>query len=294
MNATGYELYGLIGEANGQALPLGFIFTAMMNGSAQKGARQCMLENFLEWFSKRNIKFTLSDNDFSEIGAFCKKIPVKHQLCYWHGVHYIKGQLAEDKPPAYYDPHKAHLVFSYLDATWALGITRGDIEEYFDSWDIEAGANIDGGVREHLQQMQDVSDLVRAVMCTGPDYLQTQILTTLPPLVIVKVGNCRLPIWPEPPSRSKADLPRFCPMEHRGTIVEKFRLHLHQHPEIPFNDVEGTHLTADEIHEGAVSDMYHYCHQHDLSQVWAYMWNCWYNPQQWPLWACSACAKFHT
>ena len=203
--------------------------------------------------------------------AFCTKIPVKHQLCYWHGVCYIEEQLAKDKPPAYYDPCKVHLVFSFLDATWALGITRGDIEEYFDSRDIEAGANIDGGVREHLQQMQDVSDLVRAVICTGPDYLQTQILTTLPPLVIVKVGNCRLPIWPEPPSRSKADLPRFCPMEHRGTIVEKFRLHLHQHPEIPFNDVEGTHLTADEIHEGAVSDMYHYCHQHDLSQVWAYM-----------------------
>ena len=155
MNATGYELYGLIREANGQALPLGFIFTAMMNGSAQKGAKQHMLESVLKWFSKQcpNIKFTLSDKDPSEIGAFCKKIPVKHQLCYWHGVHYIEEQLAEDKPPAYYDPCKAHLVFSFLDAIWAPGVTRGDIEEYFDGQDIKAGANIDGGVQEHLQQM---------------------------------------------------------------------------------------------------------------------------------------------
>ena len=71
MNAAGCELYGLIREANGQALPLGFTFTAMTNGSAQKGAKQCMLENFLEWFSKRcpNIKCTLSDKDPLEIGA---------------------------------------------------------------------------------------------------------------------------------------------------------------------------------------------------------------------------------
>jgi hypothetical protein len=29
---------------------------------------------------------------------------------------------------------------------WAPDITRGNIEEYFDSQDIEGGANIDGGV----------------------------------------------------------------------------------------------------------------------------------------------------
>lgn len=34
--------------------------------------------------------------------------------------------------------------------------------------------------------------------------------------------------------------------------------------------------------------MYSYCKQYDLSQVWAYMWNCWYSRKQWPLWARSA------
>ena len=54
-------------------------------------------------------------------------------------------------------------------------------------------------------------------------------------------------------------------------------------------DAEGTKLSADEIYHEAVRDMYSYCHQHDLAQVWAYLWNRWYNPNQWPLWACSAC-----
>lgn len=106
--------------------------------------------------------------------------------------------------------------------------------------------------------------------------------------MIIKAGNRRLPVWPEPPSTRAADLPQFCPAEYRATIKNKYIIHLHQHPEIPFDDQDGTYLTADEIHEGAVSDMYHYCVKHDLSQVWAYMWNCWYCPKQWPLWARAA------
>lgn len=84
------------------------------------------------------------------------------------------------------------------------------------------------------------------------------------------------------------DRPIFCPKEHRPSIVEKFRTHLHQHPAIPFNDDDGTHLTPAEIHYGAVKDMYEFCLQNDLSQVWAYLWNRWYTTDQWILWARSA------
>ncbi|KAG6912376.1 hypothetical protein DXG01_015053, partial [Tephrocybe rancida] len=80
----------------------------------------------------------------------------------------------------------------------------------------------------------------------------------------------------------------FCPKEHREPIVENFRIHLHQHPKIPFNDVNFTRLTAAEIHNGAVKDMYTYCFENDLQQAWAYLWNRWYTPNQWKLWARSA------
>ncbi|KAJ6557685.1 hypothetical protein B0H19DRAFT_946891, partial [Mycena capillaripes] len=83
----------------------------------------------------------------------------------------------------------------------------------------------------------------------------------------------------------KNELPQFCPLEHRATILEKYRIHGHQHPEIPFNDPEKTYLTADEIHHGAVLDMYTYCFENQLAQVWVYLWNRWYNPAQWKLWA---------
>ncbi|KAJ7743489.1 hypothetical protein DFH07DRAFT_749939, partial [Mycena maculata] len=68
-----------------------------------------------------------------------------------------------------------------------------------------------------------------------------------------------------------------------------FCTHFHQHPEIPMADEEGTFLSAEEIHYGPTQDMYQYCFENDLAQVWAYMWNRWYTPKQWRLWARAAC-----
>jgi len=106
--------------------------------------------------------------------------------------------------------------------------------------------------------------------------------------LVTTAGKKRIPIWPAPPKVSETERPIFCGKEHRATIIAKFRIHFHQHPAIPFDDDKGTHFTAEEIHHGAVQDMYQYCFENDLSQVWAYMWNRWYTPKQWSLWARSA------
>ncbi|PBK89865.1 hypothetical protein ARMGADRAFT_935150, partial [Armillaria gallica] len=66
--------------------------------------------------------------------------------------------------------------------------------------------------------------------------------------------------------------------------------HLHQHPNIPLNDAEETRLTPNEIYHGTVKEMYDYCFEHDLSQTWAYLWNQWYTPIQWVLWARAECS----
>lgn len=107
--------------------------------------------------------------------------------------------------------------------------------------------------------------------------------------MVLLAGTRRIPIlWPEPPKVKKGDLPQFCPKEHRSFIVERFRCHACQHPLIPLNDDDHTCFDKDEIYESAVFDMYTYCRSNGLSQVWAYLWNCWYCPEKWPLWARSA------
>ncbi|KAJ7245268.1 hypothetical protein C8J57DRAFT_973707, partial [Mycena rebaudengoi] len=65
-----------------------------------------------------------------------------------------------------------------------------------------------------------------------------------------------------------------------------YRTHGHQHPTIPFNHKDKPYyLNAAEIHRSAVFDMYTYCFSNGLAQAWAYLWNRWYNPLQWKLWA---------
>lgn len=64
-----------------------------------------------------------------------------------------------------------------------------------------------------------------------------------------------------------------------------YRTHLHQHPRIPLDDAEEPYISADEIHRRAVKQMYEFCYNNELSQVWAYLWNRWYTSDQWCLWA---------
>jgi hypothetical protein len=110
----------------------------------------------------------------------------------------------------------------------------------------------------------------------------------LPPVFILVEDGKHIPIWPNPPKVARSDLPAFCPKEFQAKITAKFRVHFNQHPEIPLNDERGTRLTAEEIYEGAARDMYQFCFKNGLAQVWAYLWNRWYTPKQWQLWARSA------
>lgn len=124
-NAAQYELYGFVGEANGQAMPLAFLFT-ISTGDAAEGAKTRMLGDVLKYMNQRcpDIMFTLSDKEPAEINACRAEIPqAKHQLCYWHAITYIEERLAENKPPAAYDPRKAHQIFDFIDPTWAPGVT---------------------------------------------------------------------------------------------------------------------------------------------------------------------------
>jgi hypothetical protein len=51
-NALGYEFYAIVREANRQAIPMAFAFTASTGDGAAKGAKDCMLQVVLVWVSK--------------------------------------------------------------------------------------------------------------------------------------------------------------------------------------------------------------------------------------------------
>ncbi|KAJ7441818.1 hypothetical protein B0H11DRAFT_2348974 [Mycena galericulata] len=131
-NALGHELYGIVGEANGQAIPLGFMFIGHSEEETDSGAKERTLCHLIRHVKEHcaNIMFTGSDKDTVEINGFRKEIPqAKHQLCYIHALSYIEKRLAEDRPSAAYDPRIAHRTFDFIDPTWAPGVSSGRVED---------------------------------------------------------------------------------------------------------------------------------------------------------------------
>lgn len=97
----------------------------------------------------------------------------------------------------------------------------------------------------------------------------------------------KFPVYEPPPTAAKrGKLGQFCPPEHRGVIIEMFRRHWHHHSTIP--TATGQLLSPAHIYRNSVLEMYNYCRKHELQQPWAYLWNCWYQRQQYVLWARSA------
>jgi len=78
----------------------------------------------------------------------------------------------------------------------------------------------------------------------------------------------------------------FCPAPHRKQLLHLFTKHFCQHPIFP--ERGSTRLSAEEIRTNAVTEMYQFCYQRGLSEVWAYMWTSWYQPKVWKLWARSS------
>ena len=127
-NALGYELYGIVGEANGQVLPLAFAFTCSTDGTVAPGAKDWMLQNVLQCINDccPNIMNVHLDKDLTDLSAVCTVFHnAQAQLCYWHAIWYLEQRLAEDKLPAKYDPHITYKLFTFIDPTWAPGVTSG-------------------------------------------------------------------------------------------------------------------------------------------------------------------------
>jgi hypothetical protein len=134
-NALGLELSALVGEYNGEAIPLAFIFIGSTDGSSTTGAKERILDSFLSRLAKffRALGFTLTDKELCEISVFRKRFPLtKHQLCWWHAIRYIEIRLSENRPPALYNAALAHARFSFIDALWypskACAAEVGDLD----------------------------------------------------------------------------------------------------------------------------------------------------------------------
>ncbi|RDX42198.1 hypothetical protein OH76DRAFT_1314939, partial [Lentinus brumalis] len=77
----------------------------------------------------------------------------------------------------------------------------------------------------------------------------------------------------------------FCPAPHRKQLLHLFTKHFCQHSFFPEPGIPPESHTSESIRRGAVFEMYTFCHERGLAEVWGYMWTSWYSPRRWPLWA---------
>src|ERR1700761_4020208 len=82
----------------------------------------------------------------------------------------------------------------------------------------------------------------------------------------------------------------FCPAPHRKQILRIFVRHFCEHPLLP--DRAGSTRSSEKIRYDAVWEMYQFCFQRGLREVWGYMWMAWYCPQKYRLWAHSSELSF--
>ena len=89
----GYELYSVVGEVNGQALLLAFMFTCSTDGTTAPGAKDRMLQKVLQCVDKYcpNIAAVHLDKDLTELSSVHVVFPnARSQLCYWHVIKYLE------------------------------------------------------------------------------------------------------------------------------------------------------------------------------------------------------------
>ncbi|KAI6004988.1 hypothetical protein EDC04DRAFT_2908091 [Pisolithus marmoratus] len=76
----------------------------------------------------------------------------------------------------------------------------------------------------------------------------------------------------------------FCPTHLCDVIVQMVEQHFCAHPLIPGY----CYPSPAGIRQWAVKQMYKFCEENDLPELWAYMWENWYRRGRWELWARAA------
>jgi hypothetical protein len=83
--------------------------------------------------------------------------------------------------------------------------------------------------------------------------------------------------------KPRSNSQQICNKDMRLEIKGMIERHFNRHSLIPTSD--GVFLESQKIWEECVSEIYSYCRQKNLDFAWAYLWNEWYSPSQWTLWA---------
>ncbi|PPQ78411.1 hypothetical protein CVT26_007765 [Gymnopilus dilepis] len=261
----------------------------------------------------------------SEINAFLAKFPeAKHQLCFWHCLRAVKTRLSIlRRRPRYYDVLEAKKEFDFIDLDFVPQAQEQSPPEepHFVSQNAIPRLTVlfngahqnrapENQVRQGGRLTVRLNGIVRALVplrsgdlgavetdtgetkgqCDGDDFEEDEEAVDDVRDEIDKLDDGGTdsedgPDWMFDEGETVSPDPDyvFCPAPHRKQILHMFTKHFCQHPIFPERRSES--MSAQDIRRNAVYEMYRFCKERGLREVWGYMWTSWYSPKMWVLWA---------
>jgi len=306
-------------EHDGSGFPLSYCLLSTAS-SVQIGKRT---EALTAWATRLrdtygvNPVFAHVDKDMAEIGMLQDVRRPKIQLCWWHTKSAVEDHPAKSKlSTTPYNEQQAQSEFSFISASFVPshkadpteheGGTGGTCDHTgiadIPLRDSPNAVTLHIPIPPHLHEPFAMSKLQLAPITTG-----TVTPTPSPELIPILQSTAtslnnsdkltiKLPAKSGKENRrpelhtsdiaitsnaNNDDKHTFCPVEHRQPIISMIERHYCAHPLI----LGYSSLSPEGIREWAVKQMYSYCVDHDLREVWAYLWENWYRPGRWDLWA---------
>ncbi|KAJ7718501.1 hypothetical protein B0H14DRAFT_3011233 [Mycena olivaceomarginata] len=314
---SGFECFSLLGEVFGSGLPLGFLLIKS-DGDPEPNQKEqyirSVIRHFVEAWNLR-VRQCLSDKDITEINALLGELPddVKYQICFWHSIRIVKGRMSVlARRPAPYDVEEAVSEFDWIDpdfvpiaqlkpelqTTDCLKVAQSTIPAVklrFSGQTSEVSApprpkviiklnnqpeTARSATNDQLDRLSDsLDDLERLLESLDDD---DEDLSEDFAAVDRVDGPAS---WFEPGETVFATNSSyvFCPAVHRKQILRIFIRHFCEHPLLP--DHSGKTRSLKEIRYDAVFEMYKFCEQRGLREVWGYMWTAWYCRAKYRIWA---------
>jgi hypothetical protein len=316
-NQQNLELYCLMAEQDNSGIPVAYMLLSTASSIVPE-KRIKALTSFLHCIRETyqvHPRFVHTDKDMAEIKAVkATWATAKHQLCWWHVRRAIRQRLALTKmETSAYNPETANRVFGFIDKTWypSSQPDPADNEGGCEDDDIEATERIenvnvippirlrpyhlltksasadievedsDRDSEGNSSECQEDTEIDESTDDDGDD-MRDKDYTGRATKRKAKGSRRRTKKKTNKPKKNSTPLEStFCPASYREQIVAKVEKHFCSHPLIP-NDHD-KHAKA--VYHWAVKDIYTYCVDRDLVEVWAYLWVNWYRPARWRLWA---------
>ncbi|KAK7439562.1 hypothetical protein VKT23_017491 [Stygiomarasmius scandens] len=299
-NSRHLELYSVMAEHDNAGFPISYCLLSTAESIDQQKRTKALAMWAQQLRDKYGVKpsFIHLDKDMAEIGmARDVWFDAKIQLCLWHLRRAVRERLAKPKlSTTPYNALRAHLEFNFVDIQFHP-LESADAKEFEGGEDYyhpvinnnpvvtnkRPGPNsvwihLPGSQASSASQTGTSSSSFNDQPITRMPLPTGVILNLLPPTSSQAEKKPAIHLVSSSPPDSKRT---FCPQEHREKVLELMVNHLHAHMLIPGYSAP----SGKGIRTWAVEQMYRYCVEHGLREVWAYLWENWYRPGRWDLWA---------